>query len=129
MTETSINGEKVVTRFAPSPTGRFHVGGLRSALYNYLFARKHGGKYILRCEDTDPIRSKKEYEDYFLELFQWLGMEHDEYYRQSERTEIYRAYIEKMIKSGHAYVSKENPKEGGRTEVIRFKNPNRAVTF
>ncbi|OGZ05153.1 MAG: hypothetical protein A2845_02430 [Candidatus Lloydbacteria bacterium RIFCSPHIGHO2_01_FULL_49_22] len=130
MSEQTLSTKKVVTRFAPSPTGKFHVGGLRSALYNYLYARKHGGTYILRCEDTDPIRSKKEYEDYFLELFKWLGIEHDAYYRQSERTEIYRSYLNKMIAEGHAYVSKEQPKEeGGRTEVIRFKNPNGVVTF
>ena len=66
--------QKVVTRFAPSPTGKFHVGGIRSALYNYLYARKNGGKFILRCEDTDKERSKKAYEDYFLEVFKWLGL-------------------------------------------------------
>ena len=76
MSDTTPN--KVVTRFAPSPTGKFHVGGIRSALYNYLFAKKHGGKFILRCEDTDPVRSKKEFEEYFLELFDWLGLTHDE---------------------------------------------------
>lgn len=120
----------IVTRFAPSPTGMFHVGGIRSALYNYLFARKHGGVYILRCEDTDKKRSKKEYEDYFLEVFRWLGIEHDEYYRQSERTATYRAYLERLIAEGKAYVSKEKPeKEGDREEVIRFRNPERDVTF
>ena len=108
----------------------FHVGGIRSALYNYLFARKHGGTYILRCEDTDKKRSKKEYEDYFLEVFRWLGLEHDEYYRQSERTEIYRAYLERLIAEGKAYISKEKPeKEGDREEVIRFRNPGVDVTF
>ena len=123
-------GTKVVTRFAPSPTGKFHVGGIRSALYNYLYARKHGGTYILRCEDTDPVRSKKEYEEYFLELFSWLGLEHDAYYRQSERNDIYRRYMEKMIAEGKAYLSKEEPKEEGqRAEVIRFKNPNTKVAF
>lgn len=120
----------VVTRFAPSPTGMFHVGGIRSALYNYLFARKHNGIYILRCEDTDKKRSKKEYEEYFLEVFRWLGLEHDEYYRQSERTTIYRAYLERLIAEGKAYVSKEKPeKEGDREEVVRFKNPGIDVTF
>jgi glutamyl-tRNA synthetase len=120
----------VVTRFAPSPTGMFHVGGIRSALYNYLFARKHGGVYILRCEDTDKKRSKKEYEEYFLEVFRWLGLEHDEYYRQSERTAVYRGYLERLIAEGKAYVSKEKPKnEGEREEVIRFKNPGTDVTF
>lgn len=120
----------VVTRFAPSPTGLFQVGGVRSALFNYLYARQHKGVYILRCEDTDPMRSKKEYEDYFLEVFSWLGLEHDEYYRQSERGAIYRKYLGELISSGKAYLSKENPKkEGGRAEVVRFKNPNIVVTF
>ena len=65
---------KIVTRFAPSPTGQFHLGGVRSALYNYLFAKQNKGTYILRSEDTDKERSKKEYEDGFLELFEWLGL-------------------------------------------------------
>lgn len=122
--------KKVVTRFAPSPTGQFHLGGVRSALYNYLFARKNGGTYILRSEDTDKARSKKEYEDSFLELFKWLGLEHDAFYRQSERTDLYKKYLEKMILDGHAYVSKEEVKEeGDRSEVIRFKNPNKKITF
>lgn len=121
---------KIVTRFAPSPTGKFHVGGIRSALYNYLFARKHGGKFILRSEDTDKERSKKEYEDYFLDVFKWLGLDYDEFYRQSERTEIYKKYLEKLIEEGKAYVSKEEvKKEGERPEVIRFKNPNVRVNF
>ena len=122
--------KKIVTRFAPSPTGHFHLGGVRSALYNYLFARKNGGKYILRSEDTDKERSKKEYEDSFIELFNWLGLGYDEFHRQSERTDIYKKYIEKMIEDGDAYVSKEEPKEEGqRSEVIRFKNPNKKITF
>lgn len=126
--------EKVVTRFAPSPTGHFHLGGVRSALYNYLFARQNGGTYILRSEDTDKERSKKEYEDGFIELFKWLGLDHDLFFRQSERTDIYKKYIEKMIADGFAYVSKEEQKtdEDGkelRSEVIRFKNPNKKITF
>ncbi len=126
----SNNTKKVVTRFAPSPTGKFHVGGIRSALYNYLYAKKHGGKFILRCEDTDPVRSKKEYEDYFLQLFEWLGLTYDEYYRQSERTEIYKGYLFRLIAENKAYISKEEPKEEGqRSEVIRFRNPNKIVTF
>ena len=120
----------VITRFAPSPTGPFQVGGVRSAFFNYLYARQHKGAYILRCEDTDQVRSKKEYEDYFLEVFLWLGLEHDEYYRQSERGAIYRKYLAELISSGKAYLSKENPKrEGDRVEVVRFKNPNIVVTF
>ncbi len=140
------NTTKVVTRFAPSPTGKFHVGGIRSALYNYLYAKKHGGKFILRCEDTDPVRSKKEYEDYFLQLFEWLGLTYDEYYRQSERTNIYKKYLKQLIKEDKAYISKEEPRNESslsnsdqfrnpkknteqRNEVIRFRNPNKIVTF
>ncbi len=122
--------EKIVTRFAPSPTGKFHVGGIRSALYNYLYAKKNGGKFILRCEDTDVTRSKKEYEDYFLAVFKWLGLNYDEYFRQSERTEIYKKYLNKLIGEGKAYISKEEiRKEGDRSEVIRFKNPNKIINF
>lgn len=121
---------KVVTRFAPSPTGQFHLGGVRSALYNYLFAKQNKGIYILRSEDTDKERSKKEYEDGFLELFDWLGLKPDKFFRQSERTEIYKKYLEKMIADGFAYISKEEIKEiGQRSEVIRFKNPNKKITF
>lgn len=120
----------VITRFAPSPTGLFHAGGIRSALYNYLFARKHGGTFILRCDDTDSARSKKEYEDYFLEVFNWLNLEYDSYFRQSERKPLYRTYLEKMIKDGTAYISKEiETAEGEREEVIRFKNPNKKISF
>ncbi|OGZ08179.1 MAG: glutamate--tRNA ligase [Candidatus Lloydbacteria bacterium RIFCSPLOWO2_01_FULL_50_20] len=120
----------VITRFAPSPTGPFQVGGVRSALFNYLYARQHKGKYILRCEDTDPVRSKKEYEDYFLEVFAWLGLEHDEYCRQSERGLLYGTYLNDLLSAGKAYISKEEPKkEGERAEVVRFKNPNKVVSF
>ncbi len=121
---------KIVTRFAPSPTGQFHLGGVRTALYNYLFARQNAGTYILRSEDTDKARSKKEYEDSFLELFKWLSLEHDAFYRQSERGEMYKKYIEKLIADGFAYISHEEPaEEGQRSEVIRFKNPNKTITF
>jgi nondiscriminating glutamyl-tRNA synthetase len=124
------DNKKVITRFAPSPTGKFHVGGVRTALYNYLYARKHGGTFILRSEDTDPARSKKEYEDYFLDLFAWLGLKYDEFYRQSERTEIYKKFLEKLISEDRAYISKETPKEEGeRDEVIRFRNPNTKISF
>lgn len=121
---------KVVTRFAPSPTGHFHVGGIRSALFNFLFARQNNGTYILRSEDTDKERSKREYEDEFLELFAWLGLKHDKFLRQSDRLELHQGYLQKMIKDGYAYLSKETPiKEGERDEVIRFKNPNKKITF
>ena len=123
-------GNKVVTRFAPSPTGHFHVGGIRSALFNFLFARQNNGTYILRSEDTDKERSKREYENEFLEIFDWLRLKHDMFFRQSDRLKIYQKYIQKMIDNGFAYFSKETPVEKGqRDEVIRFKNPNKKIIF
>ncbi|MDP2705482.1 MAG: glutamate--tRNA ligase family protein [Patescibacteria group bacterium] len=120
----------VVTRFAPSPTGFFTLGNCRTALFNYIYARQHEGKFILRIEDTDKERSKKEYEDDILENFKWLGFSHDEFYRQSERGDVYRRYLEKLITEGKAYVSKEEMvKEGDRSEVIRFKNPGTKICF
>lgn len=99
----------VRTRFAPSPTGSVHIGGLRTALYNYLYARSQGGKFILRIEDTDASRSKKEFENEIVEALEWLGCRPDEDflrggpfgpYRQSERFHIYRHYFEALKKSG-----------------------------
>ena len=120
----------IVVRMAPSPTGNLHIGTSRTALFNYLFAKKMGGRYILRIEDTDKERSKKEYEQNILDGLSWLGLLHDELYRQSEREEIYVSYLKKMLENGTAYVSKEEPKEEGqRSEVIRFKNPNKKVAF
>lgn len=124
------NTEKVVVRFPPSPTGPFHIGRARTILFNYLFAKKHSGRIIYRSEDTDKERSKREYEDNIKASLKWLDISYDEFYRQSERTDIYSSYLKKMIDSGFAYISKEEPKEeGDRAEVIRFKNPNKVVTF
>lgn len=102
----------VRVRFAPSPTGNLHVGGARTALFNYLFARSTGGKFILRIEDTDLERSTKESEEVVLRDLAWLGLSWDEGpdkggsfgpYRQSERTTLYKEYAEKLLNSGHAY--------------------------
>lgn len=124
----NTDSKEIVVRFAPSPTGNLHIGGVRTALFNFLFAKKHGGKFILRIEDTDKERSKKEYEEGIIESLAWVGIMHDELYRQSERTDIYKKYLNQLVENGHAYVSTETPKEpGGRTEVIRFKNPNKDV--
>ena len=122
---------KVVTRFAPSPTGFLHIGGVRTALYNYAYARKHGGKFILRIEDTDTDRNKPEAEQAILDAFEWLGMEYDELYRQSDRTEIYRKYLEKLITEDKAYESIEDSKNnpGEKIALIRFKNPGEVITF
>ncbi len=117
-----------ITRFAPSPTGNLHVGSARTALFNYLFAKKYGGQFLLRIEDTDKERSTKEFEDDILSGLSWLGVVHDdEPVRQSERTEIYRAYLHKMMESGAAYEAEENQDKTGK--VIRFKNPNTNITF
>ncbi len=93
----------VVSRFAPSPTGYLHLGNARTAIFSYLFARHHRGKFILRVEDTDRERSTKEFEEMLLEDLKWLGIDWDEFYRQSERFDIYREYAEKLVQSGHAY--------------------------
>ncbi len=113
---------------APSPTGKFHIGGVRTALFNYLFARHHKGTFIIRSEDTDKERSKQEHEDNMLAVFDWLGLSFDQFYRQSERTEIYKEHIQKLIDSGHVYgaeASNDDPDK----PVIRFKNPNKKITF
>ena len=94
----------IVTRFAPSPTGFLHVGGLRTALYNYLYARKNGGKFLLRIEDTDLDRNREEAVEAIKEAFDWCGLEYDgEVEFQSRRTEIYKKYINELLESGKAY--------------------------
>lgn len=121
---------QIVTRFAPSPTGVLHIGSVRTALYSWLYARQHNGKFILRIEDTDKERSTREFEENILDGLSWLGLTHDEFYRQSERGDIYKKHLEKLIADGTAYVSDEEPKEEGqRSSVIRFRNPGREVTF
>ena len=120
----------IVTRFAPSPTGFLHVGGARTALFNYIYAKQKGGKIILRIEDTDKERNRQEYTDGLLAAFKWLGFAFDDTKIQSERFDLHKKYLEKLIADGHAYISKEDVlKEGQRAEVIRFKNPNKKITF
>ena len=120
--------QKVITRFPPSPTGPFHIGNVRTALFNYLFAKNHGGDFILRIEDTDKARSKDEYEKGILGGLEWLGLKWDNKpTRQSERTKVYKKYLEKLIEEDKAYVSVET--EGENKEVIRFRNPNKQVSF
>lgn len=91
------------TRFAPSPTGYLHIGGARTALFSWLFARSKKGQFILRIEDTDLDRSKKEYEQEIIESLSWLRIDWDERYHQSERFPLYKEYAEKLVASGHAY--------------------------
>ena len=128
--ESNKSTENIIVRFAPSPTGWFHLGNARTALFNYLFAKNKGGKLILRIEDTDKERSKPEYEKDIVDNLDWLGIEFDETARQSDRLAAHKKYLEKLIKSGAAYFSKETPKEeGDREEVIRFRNPGKRVLF
>ncbi|MCX5702804.1 MAG: glutamate--tRNA ligase [Candidatus Omnitrophica bacterium] len=104
-------------RFAPSPTGNLHIGGARTALFNWLYARSKSGQFLLRIEDTDLSRSKKEYVEEILNSLKWLGFEWDEVCYQSQRFDIYREYAQKALKGGHAYIEKS---ESGR-EAIIFK--------
>ena len=110
----------VRVRFAPSPTGPLHIGGVRTALYNYLFARRHGGTMILRIEDTDSQRFVPGAEEYILESLKWCGIEIDEGvgvggphapYRQSERRDIYLKYAKQLVESGWAYYAFDNTEE------------------
>jgi glutamyl-tRNA synthetase len=123
--------KKVVTRFAPSPTGYLHLGAYRTAIFSYLYAKKNNGTFILRIEDTDRERSKKEYEENIIESLKWMGLDYDQFYKQSENADKHKAYLEKMIKDDSAYISKEEAKDGSGAikEIVRFKNPNIDVSF
>ena len=121
---------KVRVRFAPSPTGPLHIGGVRTCLYNYLFARQHGGDLIFRIEDTDSSRFVAGAEQYILEAFDWLGIKFDEGvsfggdkgpYRQSERREIYKKYVGELLDAGKAYYAFDTPEE---LEAARKETPN-----
>lgn len=122
--------DKVRVRFAPSPTGPLHIGGVRTALYNYLFARHHGGEMILRIEDTDSRRFVPGAEEYIIEAMNWLGIKFDEGvatggphapYRQSERRDIYRKYARQLLDDGRAYIAFDTPEE---LEKARAETPN-----
>ena len=115
-----MSERKVRVRFAPSPTGPLHIGGVRTALYNYLFARQHGGDLIFRIEDTDSTRFVPGAEEYIQESFRWLGITFDEGvgiggdygpYRQSERRDIYRKYVHQLLDNGKAYIAFDTPEE------------------
>ena len=126
---------KIVTRFAPSPTGFLHVGSARTALFNYLFTKQNNGEMILRLEDTDESRSKKEFEKDILEGMKWLGLNWDnkELYRQSERKDIYKKYIKKLLDEDKAYsITEEKENDDGEkieSTVIRFRNPGTKIKF
>ena len=130
----TMNSElkKVRVRFAPSPTGPLHIGGVRTALYNYLFARQHGGDLIFRIEDTDSTRFVPGAEEYIIESFKWLGIKFDEGvsfggnhgpYRQSERRDIYKKYVQQLLDNGKAYIAFDTPEEldAKRAEIENFQ--------
>ena len=127
-----MSERKVRVRFAPSPTGPLHIGGVRTALYNYLFARQHGGDLVFRIEDPDSNRFVPGAEDYILESFRWLGIQFDEGvsfggehgpYRQSERRDIYKKYVKLLLDAGKAYIAFDTPEEltKKREEIENFQ--------
>ena len=101
----------VKVRFAPSPTGYVHIGNVRTALINWLFARKHKGHFLLRLDDTDVERSKKDYEEGIYEDLSWLGLTHDSFFKQSDRFDRYKAVVDQLIASGRLYPCYETPEE------------------
>jgi glutamyl-tRNA synthetase len=127
--------KEIRVRFAPSPTGPLHIGGVRTALYNYLFARQRGGKFILRIEDTDQARFVPGAEEYIIESLKWCGIEFDEGvhigghyspYRQSERKSIYKNYADQLVAAGFAYYAFDTPEE---LEKTRKDNEAHKITF
>ena len=127
-----MSERKVRVRFAPSPTGPLHIGGVRTALYNYLFARQHGGDLVFRIEDTDSHRFVSGAEEYIIESFRWLGIKFDEGvsfggnhgpYRQSERRAIYKKYVDQLLADGKAYIAFDTPEqlEAKRAAVQNFQ--------
>ena len=127
-----MSERRVRVRFAPSPTGALHIGGVRTALYNYLFARQHGGDLVFRIEDTDSNRFVPGAEEYIIESFRWLGIEFDEGvsfggeygpYRQSERRDIYKKYVQQLLSAGKAYIAFDTPQEleAKRNEIKNFQ--------
>mgnify|MGYP003393509650 CR=1 FL=1 len=121
----------VVTRIAPSPTGEMHIGTVRTALFNYLFAKQQGGTYFVRIEDTDKERNKEEWVDAIWRDFEWCGLIPDKKYRQSEHLERHRELLKKLVDSDKAYVSKEPKKDdpSQTVEVVRLRNPGTSITF
>jgi len=130
-----MSNQKIRVRFAPSPTGPLHMGGVRSALFNYLFAKKQGGDFILRIEDTDRNRFVPGAEEYIVESLNWCGLHPDEGpgiggdfgpYRQSERKELYKKYADQLVKSGWAYIAFDTPEE---IEKLRSDTEAKKETF
>ena len=129
---TNMSERRVRVRFAPSPTGALHIGGVRTALYNYLFAKQHGGDLVFRIEDTDSNRFVPGAEEYIIESFKWLGIKFDEGvsfggdkgpYRQSERRDIYKKYVQQLLDADKAYIAFDTPEEleAKRAEIQNFQ--------
>ena len=127
-----MSERRVRVRFAPSPTGALHIGGVRTALYNYLFAKQHNGDLVFRIEDTDSSRFVPGAEEYIIESFRWLGIKFDEGvsfggkygpYRQSERRAIYKKYVDQLLADGKAYIAFDTPEEleAKRNEIKNFQ--------
>lgn len=130
-----MNNQKIRVRFAPSPTGPLHMGGVRTALFNYLFAKKHGGDFLLRIEDTDQTRYVPGAEEYIMEALEWCGIKIDEGvqqggphspYRQSERKALYKEFADILIESGNAYYAFDTPEE---LDALRAAFESRGDTF
>ena len=127
---------RVRVRFAPSPTGPLHMGGVRTALFCYLFTKKHNGSFILRIEDTDQKRYVPKAEEYIVEALRWCGIEPDEGvggedkgfgpYRQSERKELYKEYAQQLLDNGNAYYAFDTPEE---LETLRNQAEAKGLTF
>ena len=117
--------KKVVTRFAPSPTGYLHIGGVRTALFNYIFAKKHAGEFLLRVEDTDQERSKAEYTDAIIEGLNWLGLTFDGRPTfQSQRSELYKQEIDRLLLDGKAYRCSCSPE---RLDALRKEQESKGL--
>ncbi|MDP2158047.1 MAG: glutamate--tRNA ligase family protein, partial [Nitrospirota bacterium] len=150
--------DTIRVRFAPSPTGHLHIGGARTALFNWLYARHHGGTFILRIEDTDRSRSTDEYIEAIIEGMKWLNLDWQEGpFRQTDRFDVYRSYVEKLVQEGkayHCYCSSEELEQRrhlaiaqgkpqkydgrcrdlkepvpGRLSVVRFRTPHQGETI
>lgn len=121
----------IVTRLAPSPTGLLHLGTYRTAVFAYMYAKKMGGRFIVRIEDTDKQRSKEEYKENILESLKWLSLSYDALYIQSENVVSHTKHLERMIAEGSAYISIEEAKDGSGVmrELVRLKNKGEVVTF
>jgi glutamyl-tRNA synthetase len=126
-----MNPNSVITRIAPSPTGQMHIGTVRTALFNYLWAKRNEGKFLIRIEDTDIERNRSEWTEMILTDFAWCGLVADKKFIQSEHRSRHRELLEQLVSRGKAYISAEPSKDDPTkmVEIIRFKNPGTRITF